>query len=146
MVALHFVSLLLPNKTWLLFECAAVTLSPSCSSLFAHRRLTFKSRLTMLNFASFFIFSIVVLRPILQQSVGDLRVQKRRPVRHQQEEPDVVQGLPPPQVPAGGHVQERLPLRPPLQLVQIALPHAGARARLFCLRLVVVAQLQRKQQ
>ena len=53
-------------------------------------------------------------------------MQERRHVRHQQEEPDVVQGLPTAQVPPGGHVQERLPLRPPLKLVQNPLPPSGA--------------------
>jgi hypothetical protein len=47
-------------------------------------------------------------------------------VRHQQEEPDVVQGLPPAQVSAGRNVQKRKPLRPTLQLVQTALLDAGA--------------------
>ena len=68
----------------------------------------------------------VVFRPHLQQRDGHWWLQERRPVRHQQEEPDVVQGLPSAQVPPGGDVQERLPLRQTLQLVQNPLPAAGA--------------------
>ena len=65
----------------------------------------------------FVLVLTVFFRSIVQQPVGDFRVQERRPVRHQQEEPDFVQGLSIAQVPPCGHVQERLPLRPTIQLV-----------------------------
>ena len=67
----------------------------------------------------------VFLRAFVQQLIGDLRVQERRPVRYQQEEPNVMQSLSAPKVSSGGNVQERLPLRQTLQLVQTALPDAG---------------------
>ena len=73
----------------------------------------------------FFIVLTVVFRPDVQQCFGYWRVQERRSVRHQQEEPDFVQGLSIAQVPPCGHVQERLPLRPTIQLVQDSLPPAG---------------------
>lgn len=53
-----------------------------------------------------FLFRAVVLRPDVQQPVAGARVQERRPVRHQQAEQNVVQGLQTPQVPCGRHVQE----------------------------------------
>lgn len=63
----------------------------------------------------------VVFRPGAHQPHGGRgqRVQDgRRTVRDRQAEPDVVQGVPPEEVPGRGHVEERLALRPPLQLVQ----------------------------
>lgn len=43
-------------------------------------------------------------------------------MRDRQEESDVVQGVPAQEVSGRGHVEERLALRPPIQLVQSPLP------------------------
>ena len=76
---------------------------------------------------SFIAFSVaVVLRSNVQQLEQHLGVQEQRGVRDQQEEPDVVQSVPPEEVPDGGHVQERLALRTQEQLVQDTLPPPGA--------------------
>jgi len=68
----------------------------------------------------------VILRAHLQQPVEHLGVQEQRPVRDQQKEPDVLQGMSTAQVSGGGDVKEWIALRPPLQLVQDSLPAAGA--------------------
>ena len=52
-------------------------------------------------------------------------MQKQRGMRHQQEEPNFLQSLPTPEVPVCRYVQERLPLRPQIQLVQDPLPPPG---------------------
>ena len=70
----------------------------------------------------------VVLRADVQQPGLHLGVQEPGHLRDQQEEPHVVQGVSAAQVPAGGHVQERLAVRPQVQLVQDPLPAAGAAA------------------
>ena len=49
-------------------------------------------------------------------------------MHHQQEEPDIVQSVSSEEVCGSGHVQERLPVRASLQLVQDTLPAAGATA------------------
>lgn len=49
-------------------------------------------------------------------------------MRHKQEEQNGMQSLPPPQVPAGRHVQERFALRSQIELVQNPLPPPGAAA------------------
>ncbi|KAG5895702.1 hypothetical protein JTB14_021395 [Gonioctena quinquepunctata] len=64
----------------------------------------------------------VILRAILQQPQLHLRMQKQRRVHHQQEKSHSLQSLPPQKVPHGGHVQERLPIRQKIQLVQNPLP------------------------
>lgn len=76
----------------------------------------------------FISFFPVILRTIVQQPQLYNRVQEQRRMRHQQEEPDGVQSVPAAQVPHGRHVQVRLSLRPPLQLVQDTLPAAGTAA------------------
>jgi len=55
-------------------------------------------------------------------------VQEQRRVRDQQEEQDVVQGVPAAQMSGGGHVQERVTVRPAIQLVQDPLPAPGTAA------------------
>ena len=79
-----------------------------------------------LNSPSLFDF-IVVFRPVLQQPVGDFRMQERRSVRHQQEEPNFVQSLSIAQVSPRRNVQKWITIRSTIQLVQIALPDARTR-------------------
>jgi len=67
----------------------------------------------------------VLLRAYLQQSGQHFRMQKRWRLRDQQEESYRLQGMSLAEVPNGGHVQIRLPLRPALQLVQDTLPATG---------------------
>lgn len=55
-------------------------------------------------------------------------MQEQRRMRDQQEEQDVVQGVPAAQVSGGGHVQERVPVRPAVKLVQDPLPTPGTAA------------------
>lgn len=69
--------------------------------------------------------STVVLRAYLQQSRQHFRMQERRGVRDQQEEPNRVQGVPVAQVSDSGHVEVGLTLRTPLELVQNPLPPPG---------------------
>jgi len=55
-------------------------------------------------------------------------VQEQRRVCDQQEKQDVVQGVPAAQMSGGGHVQERVTVRPAIQLVQDPLPAPGTAA------------------
>lgn len=63
-----------------------------------------------------FVFA-VVFRTDLQQPEFDIGMQEQRRVRDQQEEQDVVQGVQATQMSLGRHVQERVAVRPPVQLV-----------------------------
>ena len=55
-------------------------------------------------------------------------MQEQRRVYHQQEEPDVLQGVSSEEVFDGGHVEEWIPVWSPLKLVQDTLPAAGTAA------------------
>lgn len=68
----------------------------------------------------------VILRPHLQQHCRNRRLQAQRRLCYQQKEQNGLQGVPFAQMPPSRDVQERIPLRSPLQLVQNPLPAAGA--------------------
>lgn len=102
-------------------ECDSILLLTSLTSPIALTFITFLNQLPVLCVS-------VVLWPNLQQPKLRVRVQKQQRVRHKQKEPYLVQSLPAAQMPDGRHVQKRISLRPPLQLVQDPLSPAGAAA------------------
>ena len=84
---------------------------------------------SLLLIVLFFLLFAVILRAHLQQLGQHLRVQERRRVRDQQEEPHGVQSVPPAKMPDGRDVEVGLAVRPPFQLVQDPLSASGADER-----------------